>query len=46
MMMAIAKQKDGKWAGWISPLSNGIRIGKPCECNDPCPGCGDGGCAD
>ncbi len=41
LTMAIATRKDG----WISPLSNGIQIGAPCECDDPCPGCGDGGCA-
>jgi Bacterial SH3 domain len=45
MSMAIAARKNGEWAAWISPWSNGIKIGGPCDCNDPCPGCGDGGCA-
>lgn len=47
-MMAISTREDNRWAGWASPLSKGLPIGKACEneCNDPCPGCGDGGCAD
>ncbi len=46
-MMAISTRENGRWAGWASPLSKGLPIGKSCdnECNDPCPGCGDGGCA-
>jgi hypothetical protein len=44
--MAIAQRKNGAWAGWVSPMSNTMKIGQPCDCDDPCPGCGDGGCAD
>jgi hypothetical protein len=46
-MMAISTREDNRWAGWASPLSKGLPIGTACEneCNDPCPGCGDGGCA-
>jgi hypothetical protein len=31
MMMAIAVKKDGKWAGWISPMSNAITVGGSCN---------------
>ena len=30
IMMAIAVVKDGKWAGWISPMSNAISVGGSC----------------
>lgn len=41
-MMAISTRENGRWAGFASPMSKGLPIGKPCD-NDPCPGCGDGG---
>lgn len=43
-VMAIAVRKEGKWAGWVSPMSNRLSVGPSCACFDPCPGCGDGGC--
>lgn len=49
LVMAIATRKDGKWTGWVSPLSNSIRIGKPCDaCKNPnpCPTCGGPPCLD
>jgi hypothetical protein len=46
-MMAIAVVKDGKWAGWISPMSNAISVGGSCgggsgPAPEPttCDGCG------
>lgn len=39
VLVQIAQRVNGSFAGWVSPKSNSLSLGPPCE-EDPCPGCG------